>query len=148
MIRNKQLHQLLRFGISGVAGFLVDAGIVELCTQTVGMTPIPAQAVAFGVAVTVTWLINRHWTFAEHASNKWLLEWTKYVAANSIGAAFNNAIYIPLVLTMVAFSKNPALAVAAGSLAGMAFNFAFSKLLVFGPIQATTIQTKTVQDAK
>ena len=71
MPRIKQLQQLIRFGISGVAGFLVDAGIVALCTQTVGMKPIPSQAVAFSVAVTVTWLINRHWTFAEHANEKW-----------------------------------------------------------------------------
>jgi len=102
----KQLHQLIRFGISGVIGgtsknllplilvnaesirckrvpsrngdfrgalwFLADAGIVALCTQSVGVRPIPAQTVAFSVAVTITWLINRHWTFAENASEIWL----------------------------------------------------------------------------
>ena len=94
MIRNnKQFHQLLRFGISGVAGFLVDAGIVALCTYTVGMRPIPSQGVAFSVAVTVTWLINRHWTFAEHASDRWAHEWMRYVAANSVGAAVNNLVF-------------------------------------------------------
>ncbi len=131
MIRNKQFHQLLRFGISGGAGFLVDAVIVALCTQIVGMRPIPSQAVAFSVAVTVTWLINRHWTFAEHASDKWLHEWTRYVAANSVGAVVNNSVYGTLVLTATIFSKNPVLAVAAGSVAGMGFNFASSKTIVF-----------------
>ena len=131
MPRIKQLHQLIRFGISGVAGFLVDAGIVALCIQTVDMRPIPAQAVAFSVAVTVTWLINRHWTFAEHASDKWLHEWIRYVAANSIGAAVNNSVYAILVLTAVTFSKDPVLAVAAGSVAGMVFNYSSSILLVF-----------------
>ena len=131
MIRNKQFHQLVQFGISGVAGFLVDAGIVALCTKTVGTRPIPAQAVAFSVAVTVTWLINRHWTFAEHASDKWLHEWIRYVAANSIGAAVNNSVYAILVLTAVTFSKDPVLAVAAGSVAGMVFNYSSSNFLVF-----------------
>ncbi len=122
----KQLHQLIRFGISGVAGFLVDAGIVALCTRTVGMSPIPAQALAFSVSVTVTWLINRHWTFAEHASDKWLREFGRYVAANSIGAAVNNSVYAILVLTAVTFSQDPVLALAAGSLAGMVFNYSSS----------------------
>lgn len=131
MPRIKQLYQLIRFGISGVAGFLVDAGIVALCTQTVGMKPIPSQAVAFSVAVTVTWLINRHWTFAEHASDKWLHEWTRYVAANSVGAVVNNGVYGILVLTLTMFSSNPVLAVAAGSLSGMSFNFILSRFFVF-----------------
>ncbi len=131
MIRNKQLHQLLRFGISGIGGFLTDAGVVALCTQTVGMRPIPAQAVAFSIAVTVTWLINRHWTFAEHASDRWLHEFMRYLAANSVGAIINNSVYTILVLTVVLFSKKPVLAVAAGSMAGMAFNFSLSKSIVF-----------------
>jgi putative flippase GtrA len=117
--------------ISGVAGFIVDAGIVILFTKALWLGPIMAQAVAFTVAVTVTWLINRHWTFAEHASEKWLHEWTRYVAANSVGAAVNNGVYITLVLMVSFFSKTPFLAVAAGSIAGMGLNFVASKLMVF-----------------
>lgn len=148
MPRIKQLHQLIRFGISGVAGFLVDAGIVALCTKTVGTRPIPAQAVAFSVAVTVTWLINRHWTFAEHASDRWLHEWIRYVAANSIGAAVNNGVYVILVLTFIVFSKDPVLAVAAGSLAGLGFNFTSSKLVVFKPRRVTQSTIPYIQDSK
>lgn len=131
MIRNKQFHQLVQFGISGVAGFLVDAGIVALCTQAVGMRPIPSQAVAFSVAVTVTWLINRHWAFAEDASDKWVQELVRYVVANSFGAAVNNGVFAILVLTAMLFRRNPILAVAIGSLASMAFNFLSYKSLVF-----------------
>ncbi|WP_431307172.1 GtrA family protein [Acidithiobacillus acidisediminis] len=127
---------MVRFGISGVAGFLVDAGLVALCTQVLSIGPILAQVIAFSVAVTVTWLINRHWTFAEHASDRWLYELARYVTANSVGAAANNAVYVSLVLTITAFSKDPVLAVAAGSLAGMSLNFASSKLIVFKPRRA------------
>ncbi len=131
MIRNKQLHQLLRFGISGVAGFLVDAGIVALSTQVFLVGPVLSQVISFSVAVTVTWLINRHWTFAEHASDEWLREFGRYIAANSIGAVVNNSVYAILVLTAVTFSKDPVLAVAAGSVAGMVFNYSSSNFLVF-----------------
>lgn len=87
--------------------------------------------IAFAAAVTVTWLINRHWTFAEQASEKWLHEWTRYVAANSVGALVNNGVYAILVLTLAIFSNDPVLAVVVGSLAGMGFNYTSSKLVVF-----------------
>lgn len=137
MIPNKNISDIVRFGISGVAGFVVDTGIVVIFTRELGLGPIVAQVIAFTVAVTVTWLINRHWTFAEHASENWLHEWTRYVAANSVGAVVNNGIYAILVLTAVLFSKTPVLAVAAGSMAGMGFNFASSKLMVFKPMRNT-----------
>lgn len=128
---NKHIAEFTRFGISGVAGFIADAGIVLLMTKELGAGPLVAQTIAFTVAVTVTWFINRHWTFAECASKKWLHEWTRYVTANSVGAVVNNGVYAGLVLTISIFSNDPMLAVAAGSLAGMIFNFSLSRLVVF-----------------
>lgn len=130
----KKIAEIFRFGISGIVGFVVDAGIVLLITRELRLGPIVAQIIAFTVAVTVTWIINRHWTFAEQASENWLHEWSKYVAANLVGAIVNNGVYGSLVLTMSTFSNEPVLAVAAGSLAGMGFNFGLSKFIVFRSI--------------
>jgi len=123
--------EIARFAVSGIAGFLTDAGTVFVGTILFGLSPIPAQIIAFAVAVTTTWVINRNWTFADHASERWLHEWSRYVAANSAGALVNNGVYALLVLGTATFSRDPVLAVAAGSLAGMAFNFVASKRLVF-----------------
>jgi len=84
--------ELVYFSIAGVAGFLVDAGIVWLFTMA-GADPFTAQMVAFTLAVTVTWLLNRRFTFAHHASPNWVREWMHYVAANSVGAIVNNGVY-------------------------------------------------------
>jgi len=130
-IQRKHIAEITRFGISGVAGFLVDAGIVAILSRKLGTDPVVAQGIAFTMAVTVTWLINRHWTFSENASERWLHEWTRYVAANSVGAIVNNGTYIVLVFTEKVFTNAPVLAVAAGSIAGMVFNFTSSKILVF-----------------
>ena len=124
--------ELVLFSLAGVAGFLVDAGIVWVFTRA-GVDPFTAQAVAFTMAVTVTWLLNRRFTFAHHASPNWLREWLHYVAANSVGAVVNNGVYALLVMTVALFSKEPVLAVAAGSLAGLVFNFTASRTLVFRP---------------
>ena len=53
------------------------------------------------------------------------------MAANSIGAVANNSVYAILVLTAATFSKDPVLAVAAGSVVGMVFNYSSSTFWVF-----------------
>ncbi len=122
--------ELICFSLVGMAGFFVDAGIVWVLTR-IGLDPIMAQIYAFTVAVTVTWLLNRKFTFAHRARHNWIREWLHYVAANSVGAAVNNGVYVLLVLTVALFSKEPVLAVAMGSLAGLIFNFTASRYLVF-----------------
>ncbi|AEM49293.1 GtrA family protein [Acidithiobacillus ferrivorans SS3] len=124
--------EIILFSLVGAAGFVVDAAIVWALTSS-GANAILAQAIAFAVAVTVTWLLNRQYTFAQHASPNRLREWMHYVAANSLGAVVNNGVYVLLVLTVAMFSKEPVLAVAAGSLAGLAFNFTASRAWVFRP---------------
>ena len=61
--------EFVLFSLAGVAGFLVDASVVWTFTGA-GVDPITAQAVAFTVAVTVTWLLNRRFTFARHAGKR------------------------------------------------------------------------------
>ena len=124
--------EIALFSLVGAAGFVVDAAIVWALTSS-GANAIIAQAIAFAVAVTVTWLLNRQFTFAQHASPNRLREWMHYVAANSLGAVVNNGVYVLLVLTVAMFSKEPVLAVAAGSLAGLVFNFTASRAWVFRP---------------
>jgi len=124
-------REILFFALSGVAGFCVDAGIVELLHRSVAMELIPAKLLAFSAAVTCTWLINRHYTFAHRRNGSRLREWLAYVSANSVGGVANNAAYAWAVLCIDWFARYPVLAVALGSLAGLAFNFTASRWLVF-----------------
>jgi putative flippase GtrA len=81
----------------------------------------------------VTWLLNRQFTFAQHANPNRLREWMNYVAANSLGAVIDNGFYVISVLTVTMFSKEPVLAIEAGSLAGLVFNFSASNMWAFRP---------------
>ncbi|MBU2804312.1 GtrA family protein [Acidithiobacillus ferridurans] len=125
------LHsQIFRFALTGIAGFVVDASIVWLLTQF-RINAIIAQGIAFSVAVTVTWWLNRKYTFPNRADHRLLREWLRYVSANSFGAIVNNGIYVVLILTLSLMAHYPVLAVAAGSLAGLILNFTASRALVF-----------------
>lgn len=120
--------QIVRFGMVGVVGFVVNAGLVEALAPFIG--PLWAQAIAFPVAATATWWLNRRYTFAASRYH-WRGEWARYVGANILGWIANNGVYLLLVLNFALAYRHASIAVAAGSVAGMAFNFVASKWLVF-----------------
>lgn len=119
------------FSFSGVIGFAVDAGIVMTMTRLVHINLIMAQIFAFIIAVTVTWGINRRFAFRHKKSLNKFREWLKYLGANAFGGAVNNGVFTVLVINSFLFAKNPVLAIASGSIAGLLFNFSSAKLLIF-----------------
>ncbi len=124
-------RRFLAFAFVGTLGFLVDAGIV-LGLTSLGAGALAAQAVAFAVAVTVTWLGNRSWTFRDCAGRLALpQEWARYVSANAVGWVVNNGVYGLLVLAVPLVAREPVWAVAAGSLAGLVFNYTATRRVVF-----------------
>jgi putative flippase GtrA len=124
-------RRLLAFALVGTVGFLVDAGVV-LGLTGLGLGALAAQAVAFAVAVTVTWLGNRSWTFRDRAGRHTLpQEWARYCSANVVGWVVNNGVYGLLVLAVPFVAREPVWAVAAGSLAGLAFNYTATRRVVF-----------------
>lgn len=122
------LHQLWRFSVVGVVAFVVNAGLVELLVTMTG--PVWAQCIAFPVAATVAWQLNRRYTFASSGLPP-RQEWIRYILANGVGWLINNSTYLGLVLTVPLIADRPSLAVAAGSIAGLAINFLSSRHFVF-----------------
>ncbi|AWP21983.1 MAG: GtrA family protein [Acidiferrobacter thiooxydans] len=127
----QEYRRLLAFAVVGTLGFLVDAGVVLGLTGS-GVDALSAQAAAFVAAVTVTWLGNRSWTFRDRVGRSSLSgEWARYVSANVVGWVVNNGVYALLVLTVPLTMREPVWAVAAGSLAGLAFNYTAARRVVF-----------------
>ena len=50
-------------------------------------------------------------------------EWLRYLLANALGWSANNGVYVWMIFSLPLAYQHPALAVAAGSLVGMVFNF-------------------------
>ncbi len=59
--------QLLRFGLVGVSGYVINLGVFALLLQTLSLHHVLAAIGAFVVAVSSNFYWNRHWTF--RASN-------------------------------------------------------------------------------
>ena len=123
------VEQFLRFGVVGTIGFLVDTATVYGLRGAMGL--YGAGGVAYVVAVTVNWMLNRIWTFRGLGSGPAHHQWFKFVLANLVGFVLNRGTYALLVTFVAVAAAQPVIAVAAGSIAGMFVNFSMSRRLVF-----------------
>jgi len=115
-----------RFCAVGVVGFAVDAGLTLALTQTAGWQPLPGRVVAFVIAATVTWTLNRRFTFR---SDKGAATWAPYVALTAIGAGINVGTYMAWLWLAGEDASSILVGVALGSVVALGFNFAASRAL-------------------
>ncbi|MCA0202484.1 MAG: GtrA family protein [Proteobacteria bacterium] len=123
-------HEFLRFVIVGAAGFVVDAGALMFATSALGLGLYSGRVFSYLCAATFTWICNRRFTFAGTAQPA-IVQWLRFLGANAIGGAVNYGVYAAVVTLSVLGARFPVLGVAAGSAAGLLFNFAVSKYWVF-----------------
>lgn len=122
--------RILPFALAGMIGFVVDAGMLLLVAPLLG--PFGGRLVSFAAAVLATWLINRNFAFADKAARSGKgQEFLRYFAAMLPGAAVNWVIYGLVVALLADTNTGLVLAVAAGSLAGMATNLVAADRLAF-----------------
>ena len=132
----KVAGQMLRFGIVGGIGFLVDAGVLIVMLRA-GLDPYSGRVVSFLAAATATWILNRSFTFRRdsrsdrHPAGHPMGEWLAYLGLMAIGGLVNYGTYALAVAFLDPVQRHPVIGVALGSIAGMAINFWSSKTLVF-----------------
>jgi putative flippase GtrA len=56
-------HQAVRFLVVSVGAFLLNLAVLELLVACAGLAAVPAQAIAIGAAMPVSFLGNKLWTF-------------------------------------------------------------------------------------
>ena len=126
-------QQLLRFAAVGAAGFFVDAGALMLATKGFGLGLYSGRVFSYLCAATFTWICNRRFTFTGIDHRPAAVQWLRFLGANALGGAVNYGVYAALVTVSAAVAAWPVAGVAAGSVAGLIFNFAISKFWVFRP---------------
>lgn len=123
--------QFLRFGVVGVAGYLVDATVLTLLVEAAEIDPYSARVASFICAASTTWWLNRRFTFAPDPLQKPARQWLAFLLVSLGGAAINYGAYVVTLQIWPLAYQYPAIGAAVGALAGMLFNFPVSKLLVF-----------------
>jgi len=123
------LIQFLMFGSVGAVGFLFDTATVYSLRGSLGL--YGAGMVAYVVAATVTWLLNRLWTFRGGSNSPAHKQWARFLAVNLLGFVLNRGTYALLVTFVALCATQPVYAVGAGAIAGMFLNFNLSRAIVF-----------------
>jgi putative flippase GtrA len=125
--------QFLRFGLVGVVGFLVDAGILRGLVE-LGLDVYSGRVISFLAAATTTWILNRSFTFRRDAPSAFAhpaTEWASYLGLMAIGGLVNYGTYSVAVGVSETIHRYPEIGVALGSLAGMLINFWSAKQVIF-----------------
>lgn len=165
------LRQFLTFGIVGGSGVLVNMAVFALCNNVAhhafgvgyraALFPIPGTAfnvryghlyvwIAFTVAVTWNFLLNRHWTFrAEGSRAPFLKEYVPFFLVGAFANLITTAIFTmltnptsPLYLPEPLFTdagpfwaKRPYWAQAIAIVFTMPVNFVVNKLYTFRAVR-------------
>jgi dolichol-phosphate mannosyltransferase len=119
--------QLIKFGLVGISGYLINLAVFALLTGNLGAHHILAAIGAFVVAVSSNFFWNRHWTFAAghgHAGFQAARFFTVSVAALLI-----NLLVLEALVEGAAMGDLGAQAIAVA--VAMPFNFLGNKLWTF-----------------
>jgi putative flippase GtrA len=119
--------QLVRFGVVGGTGFVVNLAVYALCAQAIGIDYRVANVLAWLVAVLNNFLLNRHWTFDAAAGSARFQAIRFFVV--SLVAEGVSLVLLTVLVQSAGMGKVPAQAVAVA--VSMPLNFLGNKLWSF-----------------
>ncbi len=119
--------KLLKFGLVGAAGFLIDASTLSALIHFTPLDPYSARVIAIAVAMTSTWLMNRYLTFGPSQRGV-AHEAARYGSVGLIGSLLNYTIYAAVLTVMPQVNALIALVIASGSVAVFSW-FGYSELV-------------------
>lgn len=130
ILHHPLIRQLFFFGIVGVIGFIVDAGVLQAGLY-LGLGFYGGRVISYICAATATWALNRRWTFKATSTSNVRNEWGRFLLFNLGGFAVNYGAYVACLHLVPLTQQYPVLAVGAGSIAGLFVNFTLNKYFVF-----------------
>jgi len=121
-------HQLLKFGVVGGSGYVVNLIVFALVVEGLGAHHLIGAAAAFVVAVSNNFWWNRHWTFSQRDRDA-RHQASRYLIVNVISFVFQAAT-LELLVSGLGTSEVPAQAISVG--VATPFNFVGNKIWSFG----------------
>ncbi len=119
--------QLVRFGLVGGVGFVVNLAVYSLFVHSIGVNYHLAAVVAWLVAVINNFLLNRHWTF-DAGAGRAHFQAMRFLVVSLVALAMS-LLLLTLFVESAGIAKIPAQALAVA--ASMPLNFLGNKLWSF-----------------
>lgn len=131
MIRAEAVLRFVRFLGVGAVGFVVDSGVFTALVASGLASAYGARPIAFALAATTTWLLNRSLVFADRAGGPAPAEAARYFGATLLSGAVNLGVYFAVIRLFGAETPFLQLAFVAGVGAGLVTNYTLYSLVVF-----------------
>ncbi|HEX2096571.1 MAG TPA: GtrA family protein [Solirubrobacterales bacterium] len=119
--------QLLKFGLVGSSGYVINLGVFVLLVDLLGAYHSLAAVGAFCVAVTNNFLWNRHWTF-DAGEDRAAFQAPRFLVVSVAALVLNLAVLEALI---AGAGVGSLLAQAIAVAVAMPFNFVGNKLWTF-----------------
>jgi putative flippase GtrA len=97
----KERGRFLKFAVVGIIGAVIDFGIMNLLTQSLGMSLVCAGTISFISAIISNFIWNRYWTYPESRSRPIARQLAMFFAVNIAGMAIR--------LPILKFAESPML---------------------------------------
>lgn len=125
---SEQKLLLLRFLLVGSIGLSTNVCIVYLVRELVGL--VPARVISYIVAVTVTWGLNRFFTFRSKDPKR-IRQWGRYISVYLFTGTIHILAFAFLVNQFLYFNQHPIWAILMIAATIALVNFSLSKKFVF-----------------
>jgi len=119
--------RILRFGIVGLGGFVVDAAVLAVMVHGLGANPYVGRAVSVPIAIVLTFVCNRCWSFASLSQPTLGTAFASYVSTQGAGLLCNLAVYSAALLVI----PSPLGALAIASATTMFVNYVGARFWAF-----------------
>jgi putative flippase GtrA len=119
--------QLIRFGMVGGVGFVINLAVFALCLHVLGIDYQVAYVAAWLVAVINNFILNRHWTF-DASGGQIHFQAIRFFVVSLLAAGFG-LVLLTLLVEQGGLAKVPAEALAVA--ASTPLNFIGNKLWSF-----------------
>ena len=122
------MNRIIRFAFVGAAGFLIDAAVLSFLLATLPVGPYVSRLISISVALSATWLLNRHLTFGP-SDRAMALEGARYGGVGFATAFVNYVVYSACIFSIPQIP--PILALVIGSAVAMLLSYFGYARLVF-----------------
>jgi len=122
------LYEFFKFGIVGLSGAVLNLMVFYLMTRFLGVHYMGSAVVAFVLAATSNYLLNKVWTFNEKIGHKIARKFVQFFVVSIVTLGINLGILFALVENV---GIHYMLAQAIAILLSMIFNYVGNKIWTF-----------------
>jgi putative flippase GtrA len=113
------VRQFSKFAVVGVLNTITSYSVYGISTRWLGLDPLIANVVAFAVAVTVSYVLNKTWTFRDPARVS-VNQYSRFVGISAGGFAISE---VSILVLHHALGVHDLIAFSVGVGAAMFWNF-------------------------